>query len=401
MLTHLGMAPTATASGFLALAELRRASGAAHPYPLVLIDALMPEMDGFALVERIRAEPILARATILMLSSSDRSADIIRCRELGVTAYLVKPLNQSELLDAILMALGSPPLGEPELPRNDALAMHESGRKLHILLAEDNEINQLLAGKLLEIRGHTVVAVNNGREALVALKREPFDVVLMDIQMPEMDGLTATAAIRENERSTGRHVPIVALTAHAMRSDRERCLAAGMDDYVTKPLRANQLFAALARLIPLGTEPVHAALMDSQRINAAATSGGPTIDATMDGTHGESGFDLTAALYRTEGDMGLLRKMVQLFTTQSAKLLGEIGGAIGREDGQALERAAHKLKGSIGNFGAHKASETAQRLETMGHRNELIGAGTASAELKREIASLQSALAGLVKEKVT
>jgi len=263
-----------------------------------------------------------------------------------------------------------------ELP---VLAVVES-RRLQILLAEDNEVNQELTVKLLEKRGHVVIVANNGREALSAMERGSFDAVLMDVQMPEMDGLTATAAIREGERSTGRHMPIVALTAHAMKGDRERCLAAGMDDYLTKPLRIVELVETLARLVPLAAESV-----------GGAANGKPV----------EPDFDRRTALARVEGDRDLLRKMVQLFGRQSDTLLGEIGSAVGRNDGPALERAAHKLKGSLGNFGAGKAVGTAQRLEAMGHRCDLAGSETASAELEREIAGLRTSLAELIEERVT
>jgi signal transduction histidine kinase/CheY-like chemotaxis protein/HPt (histidine-containing phosphotransfer) domain-containing protein len=373
MLANWQMAPTVAASGFVALAELRRGAVGCDPFPLVLIDALMPEMDGFALVERIRAEPGLAGATILMLSSADRAADAARCRALGVAAYLVKPIKQSELLDTILTALGSAPLHEREPAR--AVSVGYDSRRLHVLLAEDNEVNQELAVKMLHKRGHTVVVANNGREALAALERGCFDVVLMDVQMPEMDGLSATAAIREGERSTGRHVPIIALTAHAMKGDRERCLAAGMDAYISKPVRADELFEALARLVPCVVA------------EAPASAG--------NGTGTGSPFDPVEVLARVEGDRELLRKMVQLFAGQAGKLLAEIQAAITHGNGPALERAAHKLKGSLGNFAAHRALEIAGGLELMGRKAVLAGAESACKELEEELAGLGPALARL------
>ena len=398
MLSHWRMNPTATASGFLALVELRRAAAANDPFPLVLIDALMPEMDGFTLVEQIRREPGLAGATILMLSSADHSADAARCRELGVAVYLVKPIKQSELLDAILKALGSVPLEESELPRNGALVVPANGPRLQILLAEDNEINQELTVKILAKRGHTVVVTNNGREAVAALERGIFDVVLMDVQMPEMDGLAATAAIRERERSTGRHVPIVALTAHAMKGDRERCLAAGMDNYVSKPLRADELFETLARLVPIAAATAQVASTNGV-VNRVAAHAVATNGMATNGKPVEPVFDRQTTLARVEDDRELLTKMVQLFARQSVKLQGEIETAIARNDGPTLERAAHKLKGSLGNFGARKAAETAQWLEVSGRQGELAGAETACAELNEEMARLRGALMELIKEK--
>jgi signal transduction histidine kinase/CheY-like chemotaxis protein/ligand-binding sensor domain-containing protein len=247
-LGHWHMRPVAVAAGPDAVAELQRAAAAGTPYPLVILDALMPGMDGYAVAGAIRADTALSGVTVLMLSSADRTSGVARCREVGVTTYLVKPVKQSELLDAILSAL------DPAvLPAADAAGPPAAGaagrRGLRVLLAEDNEINQKLAVRLLERWGHAVTVCRNGREAVDALARARFDVVLMDVQMPVMDGLTATAAIRERERQTGGHVPVIALTAHAMKGDQERCLAAGMDAYVTKPLRAAELAEAFARLL--------------------------------------------------------------------------------------------------------------------------------------------------------
>ncbi|MBN9519798.1 response regulator, partial [bacterium] len=398
MLTHWRMAPTAVASGFLALAELRRAAAAADPFQLVLIDALMPEMDGFALVEQIRAEPGLAGATILMLSSADRSADAARCRELGVVAYLVKPLKQSELLDAILTALGSPPLAEPE--PGAAVAPAATGRGLRILLAEDNEVNQELAVNMLQKRGHAVVVANDGREALVALDGGGFDAVLMDVQMPVMDGLAAATAIRETEARTGRHVPIIALTAHAMKGDRERCLAAGMDEYLTKPLRAQELLESLARLVPTRADDAPGAVVGPTMVDGVRANSKPGDGCSGDATAAHPVFDRQAALARVEGDRALLRKMVELFTRQSVKLLGEIRGTAERGDGPALERAAHKLKGSLGNFGAHTAVAVGSRLEVMGRGGDLTGSLAACAELEAAVVSLGAALADFAGEGV-
>jgi PAS domain S-box-containing protein len=377
LLAHWRMAPSAAASGYLALAELRRAAATAAPFPLVLIDALMPEMDGFALVERIREDPGLAGATILMLSGGDRAADAARCRELGVAVYLVKPIKQSELLDAILAALGSEPLHRPAGPAGAAPGLARPGQRLHLLLAEDNEVNQEVAVGMLRKRGHTVMVASDGRAALKAWQDESFDAILMDVQMPEMDGLAATAAIRAREQETGRHIPIVALTAHVMKGDRERCLAAGMDAYIAKPVRAGELFATLARLLP---PPAEAG--DGARPNGAPANGQPKGPVC----------DMQLALERVEGNTELLHRMVQRFGKQSDKLLAEIRASVERGDGAALELAAHKLKGSVGNFGALSAAETALRLEVMGRSGKLAGADVARAELEAEVASLTQAL---------
>jgi CheY-like chemotaxis protein len=246
MLTHWRMCPTTADSGWAALGCLMRAASRGAMFPLVLIDVHMPGMDGFELAERIKRVPAFAAATIMMLSSADLAGEAARCRALGVAAFLTKPLRQSDLLDAMLESLGraAPPDGlAPE-----ATPAPLTARALHVLLAEDNAVNQRLAVRLLEKRGHTVVVTVNGREALAVLERESFDLVLMDVQMPEMDGFEATAAIREREQSTGVHLPIIAMTAHAMKGDEERCLAAGMDAYLAKPIDAVQLFALIAEI---------------------------------------------------------------------------------------------------------------------------------------------------------
>ena len=249
MLTHWHMQPTTAAGGWAALGCMMHAAASGTPFPLVLIDVHMPEMDGFELVERIRKNPVLAAATIMMLSSADVAGAAAHCRELGVAAFLTKPLRHWELLDAMLLALGRTTLVEPGVPQQQTVP-DGSARHLRILLAEDNAVNQHLAVRLLEKRGHTVAVANNGREALAIFANAAFDVVLMDVQMPEMDGFEATAAIREHERATQRHVPIIALTAHAMKGDDQRCLAAGMDGYVAKPIQAQELLAVIARLTP-------------------------------------------------------------------------------------------------------------------------------------------------------
>jgi signal transduction histidine kinase/CheY-like chemotaxis protein len=226
-----------------ALAELGAAREAGTPYGLVLTDMHMPGMDGFKLVERIRQKPELGTATIMMLSSAGHRGDAERCQELGVSAYLLKPIRQSELREAIARVLGAKEQkgAIPLITRYSLQDAREPASSLRILLAEDNLVNQRLATRLLEKRGHFVVVAGNGREAVTAFERESFDLVLMDLQMPEMDGFEATTEIREKEKATGSHLPIVALTAHAMKGDREKCLAGGMDGYLTKPIRPQEL----------------------------------------------------------------------------------------------------------------------------------------------------------------
>ena len=243
MLKRWEMRPTLVAGGEVALEELAAARETGDPYRLILTDMHMPKMDGFSLIERIRQRPELATATIMMLTSAGHRGDAERCRQLGVAAYLLKPIRLSELREAIALVLGAREMtgAVPLVTRYSLQDARDPLTVLQILVAEDNAVNQRLVVRLLEKRGHRVVLAGDGQQAIEALNQGTFDLVLMDIQMPEMDGLVATALIREKEKKTGKHQPIIALTAHAMTGDRDRCLAAGMDDYLTKPIRPQEL----------------------------------------------------------------------------------------------------------------------------------------------------------------
>jgi signal transduction histidine kinase/DNA-binding response OmpR family regulator/putative methionine-R-sulfoxide reductase with GAF domain len=251
VLRHGGMRPTTAESGQAALAALTHARDRGTPFPLVLLDATMPAMDGFTLAAHMQRDPTLASATIMMLTSRGQRHDATRCRELGVAAYLTKPITQEELWQAIGCVLSPARPGATLPPAVATHAPQETRRPLRVLLAEDNLVNQRLAVRLMEKRGHTVVVVHTGREALATLAREAFDLVLMDVQMPDMDGLEATAAIRRREQESRLHIPIVAMTAHAMQGDAERCCAAGMDGYVSKPMKPEELYAAIDRVMAM------------------------------------------------------------------------------------------------------------------------------------------------------
>ena len=258
------MLPTLACGGQQALQELEAACNQETPFKVVLIDGHMPGMDGFELADRIHTDPRLAGVTVMMLTSGSQHGDIDRCKALGIAAYFVKPIRRAELLQAICHALGA------RQPVDDSQA--KVGRtpkpaSLHVLLAEDNAVNRLLAARLLENEGHQVRAVVSGQEAVAACRVERFDLILMDVQMPDMDGFEATAAIRSLERARGTHVPIVAITAHAMKGDRERCLQAGMDGYISKPIHRLELLQEIAR--QCGTGGVHGGTID-----AGAADGG-------------------------------------------------------------------------------------------------------------------------------
>jgi two-component system sensor histidine kinase/response regulator len=244
LLANWGMQPVLLEGASRAISVLEQALEAQNPFSLVLTDAVMPEMDGFALADAICRHPILSDVPIIMLTSAGRRGDGARCRALGLEAYLTKPVGGEELLEAILNVMCSNRSeAQPVLVTRHSL--HENRKQLHLLLAEDNPVNQRLAVRLLEKHGHSVVIAGDGRKALDCFDRESFHLILMDVQMPEMDGFETTAAIREREKNGSRHIPIIAMTAHAMQGDRERCLAAGMDGYISKPITAKELLAII------------------------------------------------------------------------------------------------------------------------------------------------------------
>jgi two-component system, sensor histidine kinase and response regulator len=362
VLAHWQMQPTAVDGGAAALAALTQAKNAGTPFPLVLLDAQMPEMDGFTLAARIRQDPALVGATILMLSSTDLSGDAARCRELGIPIYLTKPIIPSDLWDAIMTALRrAAHAHSPALPAPQHLPLGRRQR-LRILLAEDNAVNQTLAVRILEKCGHQVEVVGTGKEALAAVTQHPFDLVLMDVQMPELDGLEATAAIRAQECGTGRHLPIIAMTAHAMKGDQERCLAAGMDGYVTKPMKAADLYAAI--------------------------DGMPTATSIHHQMTRELPIDLTAALRTVDGDAELLVELTETFRQDYPTHLAALQEAFAQHNASQLERSAHSLKGAVAVLGATTAYTIAAELEAMGQDIRLDGASTLIEELESELARI-------------
>jgi CheY-like chemotaxis protein/HPt (histidine-containing phosphotransfer) domain-containing protein len=365
------MHPVVTASGPAALTELKQAAKKGDPFPLLLLDALMPEMDGFALLERVRQHPELMGAVVMMLSSGDRHGDASRCRQLGVARHLIKPIKPSDLLDAILTALAG---AASDRRKTVAVAASTvpSTAPMRILLAEDNAVNQKLAVRLLEKHGHRVVVAPNGREAVHAVEEQPFDLVLMDVQMPEMNGLEAAAAIRELEKTTGGHIPIIALTAHALKGDREECVAAGMDDYLSKPLQPRELYEAIARHAPPADQASPVPLAD------------------------ENVFDPSAALESVGGDADLLDELVEVFLDDYPKLLAAIETAVVRRDGPAVERCAHRIKGAVGVFARGPAFEAAERLELAGRAPDLRDLDEEHDALRRELQRLQPLLTNLM-----
>ena len=258
VLLSWNLRPTQCADGRKALPYLEQAHAEGKPFRLVLLDAQMPDIDGFSVAEAIKKQPHLAGTTIIMLTSAGLRGDAARCRELGIQAYLPKPVRRADLLQSIRMLLSAQTAVVGDLPLLTTHALREYRSRLRILLAEDNRVNQMLAVRILEKRGHTVVVAEDGRRALEALGKQPFDLILMDMQMPELGGVEAARVIREREKSTGEHIPIIALTANAMAGDREHCLNAGMDDYVSKPIQVKELFAAIERVFSSPLDRTHA-----------------------------------------------------------------------------------------------------------------------------------------------
>ncbi len=381
MLTNWRMAPRAADEGRAALAAMEEACGTGRAFRLVLLDVHMSDLDGFAVAEQIKRNPELAGATIMMLTSDRQRGDAARCQELGIAAYLTKPITQSELLDAILLALGQRPQVSPAVERV-ASPPPRTAKRLRILLAEDNLVNQGLAVRLLEKRGHVAVVTRNGREALEALEKSSFrgfDAVLMDVQMPETDGLEATVAIRAWEKAHEGHIPIIAMTAHALKGDRERCLEAGMDGYVAKPIRAADLLGEVERCVPKA--PVEL----PEPVGAPQSAPGEVLDCA-------------ALLEHMEGDPELLAEMVGLFLQDCPQLLAALREALARGDAGALRRAAHTLKGTVSNFAAPAATAAALRLERMGREGDLSQAAEGCAALETEIERLKPLLANLCQE---
>ncbi|HEY8831239.1 MAG TPA: response regulator [Gemmatimonadaceae bacterium] len=375
ILTTWGMRPTLVDGGLAAITALDRALAAGKPFPLAIIDFQMPDLDGFGLAGRIKARPDLGTTMIMMLSSVGNQGDAVRCKSLGVASYLTKPVRQSVLLEAMLTVLAAKdrPLDRPVLITRHSL--NEARRSLRILLAEDNAVNRQLVIALLGKRGHTSVSVVNGREAVVAAANGGFDLILMDVQMPEMDGLQATAAIRQAEKLTGTHVPIVALTAHAMKGDREACLAAGTDEYLSKPVNATELFALMETLTGINANT-----------NAAPADLAP---------RSEPAFDMGSVLVRVEGDRGLLKELAQIFRTEIPGVLAEIRNCVAARNSAGLERVAHDFRGACGNFGAVGAVRAAHVLELMGRRASFEDVDARIADLVRETDSLELALVGV------
>lgn len=379
MLRSWGMRPVLAANAREGIQILRQSQKTPEPIRLALVDANMPSQNGFDLVEHFRHEAGLSTKIIMMLTSGDRPGDISRCEQLRVAAYVLKPIKQSELFDAIALAMGIAVADEEDHP---ALATNRRihTRSLRLLLAEDSLVNQKLVTALLERQGHKVVLANTGREAVAAVQNNRFDMVFMDIQMPEMDGLEATARIRAAEKDSGTHIPIVAMTAHAMTGDRERCLQAGMDDYLAKPIRAKRLLEVIEALVGGVAQP----LTLPSSVASEARS--------------QTACDWSAALNSVKGDRALLTMVAETFLEEAPQLLAAMRQALDRKETAELRRLAHTLKGSVDYFGASRLFDRAYQLEKIAQDGKLEEAEsvflTLAHELEQFIAVLRRDLRG-------
>jgi len=374
-------------SGVQALEELRRAITDKAPFEIAIIDMEMPEMDGETLGKKIMKDPDL-KSTILILSTSiGERGDAKRLEKIGFAAYLTKPVKQSRLYDCLATVVGvrkeTPKERPPAIVTQHSLT-EDQKRGVRILMAEDEIINQKVALNILKTFGYSADVVANGKEAVNALEMIPYDIVLMDCQMPEMDGYEATGKIRSPESKVLDHnVPVIAMTAHAMKGDREKCLAAGMDDYVPKPINAEELFEVIEKV--------------ARRVQSKKKERHP-LTSRKDKPVTEDVFDLSKALEVVAGNKELFQEIFDLFLENLPGYLTQIKEEIARGDARALERAAHRLKGSVGNFGAKRSYETAYRLEQLGKDGKTDEAGDALKELERELKALEKEIKNSLQE---
>jgi signal transduction histidine kinase/CheY-like chemotaxis protein len=360
-----GMTATVVTGGRAAIDALVGAAPTPQPYDLVLLDGNMPEMDGFEVATEVAKRPELAGATVMMLSSSGEYGDQARCAASGIAAFLTKPVYAADLLAAIERATGLTPSDSTPIakPIAGALAMDAGGPRARILLVEDNVVNQRVASGLLTRRGHHVTIAQDGREALARLDHETFDLVLMDLQMPVMGGLEATVAIRLRERDSGQHVRIIAMTAHAMASDRENCLTAGMDGYLSKPIDPTLLFAAVEQ--------------DSGRGGAVETAVAEPLT-----------FDEDGLWHRVSGDEALMAEVIRLFLEEMPVRLRAISDALASRDAEELRAAAHALKGAASTMSAGRLYAAATELERIGAESRLDAAEAAWRQLSVEASNV-------------
>jgi len=378
-----GMNPTCVSNAKDALDILRQKSQTDGSIQIIASDVDMPDVDGFTLAKLIRQDDKLAETPIILLSSGDRPGDIALCKELDISTHLMKPASQSELFESVVRALHVV-MPEELQSKLETTAETIKLKPLQILLAEDSLVNQKLALGILERDRHHVTVADNGQLAVEAAKSKEFDVILMDVQMPDMDGFEATKLIREKEKLTGSHIPIIAMTAHAMKGDRERCLDAGMDDYVSKPIDRDLLFNVIAKRVSKSHE-------EPQQVSELASADVPIptqeqIDADSDV------IDWEVARKRMPLGPEFVEKMASLLLTETDKLLGEIRTGFAENDATLVRRGAHTLKGSSDVFGAKYVVVAAKCVEASAAEGDIEQALTGFATLEHETARMVEAI---------
>jgi len=383
MLQHWHMQPVLADSAAAARHSLQTAAASQRPIRLILLDHHMPGEDGIRFAESLRGKLNDGPCPIIMISSGCSPIDVDLGQKYGIGRFMTKPVIASELLNEVLRQFGLYTTARPaELP---SVAPHLQIEPRRVLLVEDNEINRRVAVGLLRSRGHQVVLAENGQQAVDTLADQEFDVVLMDMQMPVMDGYEATAAIRQREHQIGGHIPIVAMTAEALKGDRERCLAVGMDDYVSKPINPVEMYRAIERF-PALCLPADAGLRDHQA---------PAEPQTADrrgSTNASPAVDWKVANDRLGGKPEVLSELSALVKVEAPALLADLRRAIETRDFILLRRSAHTLKGSVGYFGAEPLVQAALALEILGRTESLDNSGELFATVERELTRLLAAL---------
>ncbi len=418
-----GLEPTVLGNGRAALDELKRAASNGHPYRLAILDSRMPEMDGFDVAACIDGNNDFQDCHVLILSSFAKAGDVERCRKLGIARYMQKPLVQSDLLRTVMKLMG---VGETEATQQVDSPDHKpsNGATLRILLAEDGAVNQQVAIGLLAHRGHEVVVAEDGVEAIAALDRETFDLVLMDVQMPKMDGHEATRVIRQRERESGNHIPVIAMTAGAMKGDQERCLESGMDAYLSKPIDPPLLYELVEKYAKPAKEPTDE-LAEDHATNKQSEMSSENCDGANEGDanagHGNEGekidgetnlgddsatspnrdggiIDMEATRDLCSGDEERIAILARTLLDESATLMRDIREAIDADDVATVRRLSHTLKGSAAVFGATRVMDAALRLELMGTNGALDDIEGPWKELEIQVAELSAALQTLIDE---
>ena len=389
MLKIWGIRPVSAEHPHKGLEELSNAAAANEPFELILLDFMMPDLDGFGFAKRVRADAQIPQPKIIMVSSGPQAGHVDKCHELEIARYMTKPVVQSELLNTLLRISGGESVPET---RSKPLEVKSSVSSLKILLAEDGEVNRRVALGFLEMRGDHVTCACDGRETVDAWEKGKFDLILMDVQMPEMDGLEATAAIRDQEQEAGGHIPIIAMTANAMKGDRERCLEAGMDGYIAKPIEREQLFATLDEFAKDFDRPHSEVSTKSPREEipeAVSSAESPTHRGSVSA---DGVYSLDVALERIPGGMSSVKLMIPTLLKECSKHLDELRAGLAERNALKVQRSAHTIKGSADVFGATRVVQAALDMESRGREGNLHDADDCLVKLDREVTQLQEAL---------